>query len=59
MTKEQRIVAIKKQFQELDKIKADAILPVSREDISDEMGLLDTFREYQREHRDTLTSDER
>ena len=41
------------------KIKADAILPVSREDVADEMGLLDPFREYQRERREHLTSDER
>ena len=59
MTKEERIAAIKKQFRELDALKADAILPVSREDVMEEMDLLDPFREYQRERRDTLTSDER
>lgn len=61
MDKQERLDYIRKKMQQADEV-TDAVLPVTREDIKDEMSLLDGFREHQRDlHSDTeaLNSDER
>lgn len=63
MTKEQRIAEIKARIKQLNaqherEEVADAVLPVGNEDILDEMGVMDTYREHCRDNRNTLNSDE-
>ena len=63
MDKSERLAYMKKHFaaRKDDELPADAVLPVNREDILEEVHELDGFREYERDlHTDqeALTSDE-
>ena len=61
MNKAQRLEYMKVKFPQLKQEvlpAVDAVLPVTKSDIQDEMSLNDGFREHQRENKEVLTSDE-
>lgn len=58
MNKADRLAYMRKRFPVLENDRVDAVLSVSPDDIKDEMGLMDTFREYNRAKEKSLTSDE-
>lgn len=48
MTKEKRLQFIKNHFRELNEI-ADAVLPITKSDIEEEIGKMETFKEFKKE----------
>jgi hypothetical protein len=60
MTKSEQLTYLKRKFKSAEMV-TDAILPVSKQDIHDEMGLMDSVREYELDKKTSkkaLTSDE-
>jgi len=61
MTKEEvfaRLKKLKQQDDDASFASADGVLPATKRDVSDEMGRMDTFREFKRDKERKLTSDE-
>ena len=61
MTKSESLAYIKRRMTELDAV-TDAVIPVSKRDIREEMELMESFQEHQRDKQSShksLTSDER
>jgi hypothetical protein len=48
MTKEERLQFIKNRFRELSEM-TDAVLPITKPDIEEEIGKLETFNEFKKE----------
>ncbi len=57
MTKAESIAYLKKKQQQ-EEMTADGVLPATRRDVDDEMGRMDTFREFKKDEEKRLTSDE-
>lgn len=58
MKRNERLAYMKRQFPILEEL-TDVVLPVTRYDIQDEMTLMDSVREYERDNQtiEELTSD--
>lgn len=55
-------IAYLKKLKQRDEESADAVLPATKRDVEDEMGRMDTFREFERDkhsQKTGLTSDEK
>lgn len=55
MSKAERLEYMRKRFPQLEGERVDAVLPVTKRDVADEVQLMDGFREYVR---DKQTQDE-
>ncbi|HOS16053.1 MAG TPA: hypothetical protein PKX15_03415 [Bacteroidales bacterium] len=58
MNKKDRLEYMKKRFPQLESEAVDAVLPFTDEDVKDELSLLEGYREYKRDRREHINSDE-
>jgi hypothetical protein len=61
MMKEQRLEYMRKRFPQLEENLTDAVIPMSKRDVQETVGEMDSFREFVRDKRtnkQALTSDE-
>lgn len=58
MNKEERLKYIKQRYPQLEENHVDAVLPFTKADIEDEMSRMDGYREYVRDQKEHINSDE-